>query len=97
MGAGRYLVLGMFFGFALSRGRVTDYDTIAGMFRLTDLHLFGVIGTAIAVTALGFWLIRRSGGRTVAGAPIEFRPKPWHRGTIWGGLVFGAGWALTGA
>jgi hypothetical protein len=67
------------------------------MFRLADFHLFGVIGTAIAVTALGFWLIRRSGGHTLGGGAVEFRPKPWHRGTIWGGLLFGAGWALTGA
>jgi hypothetical protein len=97
MGWTIYTLLGAAFGFALSRGRVTDYDTIAAMFRLTDLHLFGVIGSAIGTAALGLWLLRRSGGRTVTGQPMAVRPKPWHRGAIWGGLVFGAGWALTGA
>jgi hypothetical protein len=88
---------GVLFGFVLSRARVTDYDTIAGMFRLTDLHLFGVIGAAIPTAALGLWLLRRGGNRTVTGAVAELRPKPWSRGLVPGGLLFGAGWALTGA
>jgi len=92
-----FALFGMLFGFVLSRARVTDYDTIAGMFRLTDLHLFGVIGTAIPVAALGLWLLRRGGSRTVTGAPADVRPKPWSRGALPGGILFGAGWALTGA
>jgi uncharacterized membrane protein YedE/YeeE len=92
-----FLAFGVLFGFALSRSRATDYDTIAGMFLLTDLHLVGVIGTAIATAAVGFWLLRRAGGRTVRGEPIELRRKPWHPGAVWGGLLFGAGWALSGA
>ena len=93
----RFLVFGALFGFALSRARVTDYDTIAGMFRLTDLHVVGVIGSAIATAAVGFWLLRRSGNRTASGQPIELRAKPWQMGAVWGGLTFGAGWALSGA
>lgn len=92
-----FTTFGALFGFALSRGRVTDYDAIAGMFRLTDLHLFGVIGSAIATAALGFWLVRRAGSVTVHGVPVELRRKPWQAGAVWGGLTFGAGWALTGA
>ena len=92
-----FTVFGALFGFALSRGRVSDYDTIAGMFRLTDLHLFGVIGGAIATAALGLWLLRRAGNVTITGVAVEVRPKPWQSGAVWGGLVFGAGWALTGA
>ena len=92
-----FAVFGGLFGFALSRGRVSDYDTIAGMFRLTDLHLFGVIGSAIATAALGLWLVRRAGNVTVHGTPVDVRRKPWQAGAVWGGLTFGAGWALTGA
>ena len=97
MGPRAFLAFGLLFGFVLSRARVTDYDTIAGMFQLADLHLFGVIGGAIATSALGFGLLHRAGGRTVSGAPWEVRPKPWQRGVIGGGLVLGAGWGLTGA
>jgi uncharacterized membrane protein YedE/YeeE len=92
-----YGLFGILFGFVLSRARATDYDTIAGMFRLTDLHLMLVIGGAIATAALGLWVLRRRGNLTASGQPVEMRRKPWHRGAIWGGLVFGAGWALSGA
>lgn len=92
-----FTFFGVLFGFVLSRARVTDYDTIASMFRLTDLHLFGVIGAAIPTAALGLWALRRAGNRTLAGGAADIRPKPWNRGAIWGGLLFGAGWALTGA
>jgi hypothetical protein len=66
-----FTLFGALFGFVLSRSRVTDYDAIAGMFRLTDLHLFGVIGAAIAVSALGLWIVRRGGNRTVTGQAVE--------------------------
>jgi uncharacterized protein len=92
-----FTVFGIVFGFVLSRARVTDYDVIAAMFRLVDFHLFGVIGSAIATAALGLWLLRRTGNTTIAGAPIEVRRKPWQRGAIWGGLLLGSGWALSGA
>jgi len=97
MRLGLFTLFGALFGFVLSRGRVSDYDTIAGMFRLTDLHLFGVIGAAIGTAALGLWLIRRGGNRTITGDPVEVRRKPWQRGVFSGGLLLGAGWALTGA
>lgn len=97
MSSALFMLSGMLFGFILSRAGVTDYDTIAGMFRLTHVHLFGVIGSAIGTAALGFWVLRRAGNRTISGEPIDFRRKPWQRGAIWGGLVLGAGWALTGA
>src|SRR5262245_2030480 len=92
-----FTLFGVLFGFVRSRGRVTDYDVIAAMFRLAEVHLFGVIGSAIATTALGFWLLRRAGNTTMSGTPIEVRRKPWQRGAIWGGLLLGAGWALSGA
>jgi hypothetical protein len=93
----RFLVFGTLFGFVLSRARATDYDTIAAMFSFTDLHLMFVIGLAIGTAALGFWLLRRTGNRTLSGQAIDLRKKRWHRGAIWGGLLFGAGWALSGA
>ena len=97
MSALNFMLFGALFGFVLSRAQVTDYDTIGAMFRFTDLHLVGVIGSAIATAAAGLWVLRRSGGHTMTGRPIEMRPKPWRAGAVWGGLVLGAGWGLTGA
>ncbi len=97
MGSRTFLLFGALFGFALSRARVTDYDAMAAMFRLADVHVVGVIGSAIATAAVGLWLLRRAGSRSVFGRPIEIGPKPWHSGAVWGGLLLGAGWGLSGA
>jgi uncharacterized membrane protein YedE/YeeE len=78
-----FLVAGAVFGFILSRVGATDFDAIAGMFLLTDLHLMGVIGLAAIVAGIG---LRR--------APIPVKPR--KPGNAVGGLLFGAGWALTG-
>jgi uncharacterized membrane protein YedE/YeeE len=91
-----YLAFGAAFGFALSRARASDYDTIIAMFRGRDLHLAGVIGVAIATSAIGLALVRRRARRALVGAPIDIQPKPYRRGVFTAGLLFGAGWALTG-
>jgi uncharacterized membrane protein YedE/YeeE len=90
-----YLVLGTVFGFVLSRSGASDYNYIQGMFLFERFQLYGIIGTAVALTAPGVWLIKRH-GRTVQGRPIEIELKPLHRGNVLGGLLFGVGWSMTG-
>jgi uncharacterized protein len=92
----RHVAFGIAFGFILSRAGATSYDAIAGMFLLKDLHLVGVIGVAIAVAALGFAVLRRTGARARDGAALTLTPKPMQRGLVAGGLLFGVGWALAG-
>jgi len=91
-----FVASGALFGFLLSAARATDYTAIHGMFRLTDLHLFGVIGVAVATAAFGLWLVRRAGARALGGAPISLAHKPFHNAVFAGGIVFGLGWALSG-
>ncbi len=90
-----YVALGAMFGFVLSRSGAADFGFITGMFLFERFQLYGIIGTAILLTAPGLWWIRRH-GRTAAGAPIRIERKPFTRGTIGGGVVFGIGWAMTG-
>jgi uncharacterized membrane protein YedE/YeeE len=65
------------------------------MFLFTNLQLYGIIGTAVAITAPGIWLIKRY-GRTAFGRPIAIELKPQHRGNIAGGVLFGIGWSICG-
>lgn len=92
-----FVFAGAVFGFLLSQARATDYAAIHGMFMLTDLHLFGVIGVAIATAAAGLALLRRSSGTALNGERISVAPKPYHKAVFLGGVVFGLGWALSGA
>ena len=90
-----YLVFGVVFGFILSRSGAADYNFIQGMFLFTNFQLYGIIGTAVALTAPGIWLIKRY-GRTLFGRPISIDLKPQHRGNIAGGVLFGIGWSICG-
>lgn len=90
-----YLAFGTVFGFILSRSGAADYDFIQGMFLLEEFQLYGIIGTAVVVTAPGLWLLKRH-GRTLTGQAIVVDRKPQHRGNLWGGILFGIGWSVTG-
>ena len=90
-----YLALGTAFGFVLYRCGATDYDTVQRMFLLQDFQLWGVIGTAVAITAPGLRLLRRH-GRSAGGAALKITPKPRNPGNWVGGAIFGVGWSITG-
>jgi uncharacterized protein len=90
-----YVLLGTLFGFVLSRSGAADYDYIQGMFLFERFQLYGIIGMAVLLTAPGLRLIRRR-GRTLGGDPLSIGPRPFHRGHIVGGLLFGAGWSIAG-
>jgi uncharacterized membrane protein YedE/YeeE len=90
-----YLVIGTIFGFILSRSGAADYDYIQAMFLFESFQLYGIIGTAVAITSIGIWIIKRR-GRTMFGRPIEIELKPLHRGNVVGGVIFGIGWSIAG-
>ena len=90
-----YIGLGTMFGFILSRSGAADYNYIQSMFLFERFQLYGIIGTAVVLTAPGLWMIKRF-GRTAAGAPLQVELKPPHRGNILGGLLFGIGWSIAG-
>ena len=90
-----YLVLGTVFGFVLSRSGAADYDQIQSMFLFRSFQLYGILGTAVVVTAAGLWILKRR-GRTALGQPLKIELKPLHRGTVIGGAVFGVGWSMAG-
>jgi uncharacterized protein len=90
-----YLVLGTLFGFVLSRSGAADYNYIQGMFLFERFQLYGIMGTAVALTAPGLWLIQRR-GRTALGAPVQVELKPMSRGTVVGSVLFGIGWSIAG-
>lgn len=95
MSVALHFALGTLFGLLLSRSGAADYGYIQAMFRLENIQLYGIIGTAVAVTAPGLWLLRRL-GRTLTGRPPVVTPKPSHRGNMIGGALFGIGWSITG-
>jgi uncharacterized membrane protein YedE/YeeE len=93
----KYLFLGLLFGIILVKSEVISWFRIQEMFRLQSFHMFGVIGSAVVVGIISVWLIKKYKIKTIYGEPIEFINKRFNKGNIYGGLLFGFGWAITGA
>jgi uncharacterized protein len=93
----KYTALGLAFGIVLVKAEVISWFRIQEMFRLESFHMYGVIGSALMVGIISVWLIKRFKIKTLSGEKIEFQPKVFSKGQIYGGLLFGLGWALTGA
>ncbi len=94
----RFLFIGMYFGFVLVKAEVLSWYRIQEMFRLHSFHMYGTIGVAVLVGMLTVWLVKRYQLKAVNGEAIRFTPKDrsWAR-YLFGGSLFGLGWALTGA
>ncbi len=91
------LLLGMVFGFALTRVRASEYDMIYRMFVGSDLTVAWVILGAIAVGLAGMKVLRMLGDRTIDGSSIKVSRKSLDRASLAGAALFGAGWGLSGA
>lgn len=93
----KYLIAGALFGIVLVKTEVISWFRIQEMFRFQAFHMYGVIGSAVVVGMISVWLIKRFELRSVDGEPIVIPKKEFTWGNVYGGLIFGLGWAITGA
>lgn len=93
----KYLVVGIMFGIVFVKAEIISWFRIQEMFRFQSFHMYGVIGSAVLVGMLSVYLIKKFNIKTIAGETVEFHPKKFQQGQIYGGLIFGLGWAITGA
>ena len=94
----RLLIIGIAFGFILTKGEVISWYRIFEMFRFESFHMYGIIGSAVAVSFLFNKWIKRSKMKDIDGTEISI-PKFYHgiKRYLIGGTIFGFGWALSGA
>ncbi|SHG37787.1 DUF6691 family protein [Flavobacterium johnsoniae] len=93
----KYLIVGIFFGIVFVKAEIISWFRIQEMFHLQSFHMYGVIGSAVAVGVISVFLIKKLNIKTLQGEKIEIQPKTFNKGQIYGGLMFGFGWAITGA
>lgn len=93
----KYLLLGIFFGLVLTKSEAISWFRIQEMFRFQGFHMFGLFLTAIPVGMISVYLIRRFKWKALTGEEIDPPKKHYNHGYILGGILFGIGWALTGA
>lgn len=93
----KYLIVGIFFGIVFVKAEIISWFRIQEMFHLQSFFMYGVIGSAVAVGVLSVFIIKKFNIKTLQGEKIEIQPKTFNKGQIYGGLLFGFGWAITGA
>lgn len=93
----KYLAAGVFFGIIFVKAEIISWFRIQEMFRLESFHMYGVIGSAIFVAMASIMIIKRFNIKTIYGETVEIAPKKFNKGQVYGGLIFGLGWAMTGA
>ena len=98
MKAVKFIITGVLFGIVMTKSEAASWFRIQEMFRFQSFHMFGIIGTAVILGAASTWMIKKFGLRDFKGEEIQFHQKDrgWRK-YLFGGMVFGLGWALTGA
>lgn len=94
----KFLIVGVLFGIVMTKSEVISWYRIQEMFRFQAFHMYGIIGTAVVLGAIGVALIKRLQVKDFSGNPIQFFPKARSiTRYLIGGTIFGMGWALSGA
>ena len=93
----KYLIVGFIFGIVFIKGEIISWFRIQEMFRFHSFHMYGVIGTAVVVGFISILLIKKFNLHALGEEKIDIPNKEFGWGQVFGGLIFGMGWALTGA
>ncbi|HIC30841.1 MAG TPA: YeeE/YedE family protein [Flavobacteriaceae bacterium] len=93
-----YLMVGFFFGIIMYKSEAASWFRIYEMFRFESFHMYGIIGTALFFGIIFTQLIKRKKIKSIDGNPILIpdKEKSIYR-YLFGGTIFGLGWALAGA
>ncbi|MFC4720794.1 DUF6691 family protein [Geojedonia litorea] len=94
----KFLLVGIFFGIVLVKSEAVSWYRIYEMFRFESFHMYGIIGTAVATGTLLILLTKKIKLKNIEGSLIHIpsKEKGLVRYSI-GGIIFGLGWALSGA
>lgn len=91
------IILGITFGFILTKSEVISWFRIRKMFQFEEPYMYLIIGTAVIVGILSVQILKRLGLKSLTKEELDYSGKILNKGTIIGGVLFGIGWAITGA
>jgi len=94
----KFLFIGILFGIVMTKSEVISWYRIQEMFRFQAFHMYGVIGSALAVGVVMTQWLKRKSVNSIDGQPLQIFDKTFSIPRyLFGGIIFGLGWALSGA
>ena len=94
----KYILAGIIFGIVMSKSEAVSWYRIQEMFRFQSFHMYGIIMTAVGLGMISVMVIKKFRIKDNLGNPIAFQDKEKSVSRyLLGGIIFGLGWALTGA
>jgi uncharacterized protein len=91
------LFLGITFGFILTKSEVISWFRIQKMFHFEEPYMYLIIGTAVLTGMISVIILKKFKLKSLTKEELDFSGKKFTKGTIIGGIIFGIGWAITGA
>ncbi len=93
-----FLIIGIFFGIVMFKSEASSWFRIYEMFQFKSFHMYGIIGSALVLGIILVQVIKHYELKHMGGSIIEFVPKEKSFSRyMFGGIIFGLGWALAGA
>lgn len=94
----RFILAGVFYGIVMVKSEAVSWFRIFEMFRFESFHMYGIMGSGVLTALISTLLVRKLGARNIEGAKFSFRTvAPQFKSALVGGVIFGLGWAMTGA
>ena len=90
------LCSGILFGFGLAYSTMIRPESVLSFLQFDDLGLLLVLGAAVGLNLLVFWIVPRFCARPIFGDKFEARQFTFDRRRLAGGVLFGVGWGLCG-
>ncbi len=93
-----YLLIGVGFGIIMYKSEAASWFRIYEMFQFKAFHMYGIIGSALGLGIIMVQFIKRYHVKSFYGEQIIIKPKDKSVSRyLFGGIIFGLGWALAGA
>ncbi len=82
----------------MTKAEVISWYRIQEMLLFENFHMYCIIGTAVFLGLISVQLIKRFKAKDIDGNEIKFEHKVFSIPRyLFGGTIFGLGWAMTGA
>ena len=94
----RFFLIGILFGIVMTKSEAVSWFRIQEMFRFQGIHMYGIIGVAVILGGIVVYISKKQEWKTIEGQFPDFQPRQMEvPRLLFGGTLFGLGWAMTGA